>query len=703
VGVGDQASTDCGPLAAAGDPQRVADRNDTPECGAVQPNGTPLVDAPLPRDQGRSPLRTAVDISAATCATTTFSPGYYGPAAVEKLNTLFETCGASTFTFAPGATPADSVVQFDANDPDAGVDRGALVIDNPAVTVVFGVPSAAGLGGSPVPLCERASSGTSVELSGRTALRHRAGRLAVCPADGRAAVTQIPNAALDPDGSMVSPQSQFTANSQNPSGNVLDRTLRAKADFDACDSGSGFCAISRGVSTSWRDLPVAPLVSAKLNFRSIENPPVSPDGTVRGLFLKVYGANSAELARCTWFDFGRTEALTTSIDLLGPTCSGLSGQQATVLEGSTIEATFRYTTTSREVGLEVWDMRLEINSELATAETVAPGSSWATEFPAEAVLDDDQLLSRPKQPTQCFPEDIRCRRDLDRTERSVTVRDLTFPEGSQFAAQAVPLDGLGVVIRNSGAGSSNGAWVSIQKDETFIDAKLTLEDGQTCGIKSFGFSNSSQAHRIDLLGDCADVVPTSSDLVGADLTLTYRSRCLFKGPTRVPTVDGVCDTVRIPNLQFIGVVAATDVVFDAPPESVLTTDADGSGGALAVAQVFGDVLLGGSELQTVWSGGAPGAGDTLAAPLVVGDLQVGRIVSTRTDADASVGTVCCYLPDPQLGRIQAVIDGDVWAETLVEVDSIDGTATDPRALRILDWRYCGAASCGPRRPSAAGT
>jgi hypothetical protein len=122
-----------------------------------------------------------------------------------------------------------------------------------------------------------------------------------------------------------------------------------------------------------------------------------------------------------------------------------------------------------------------------------------------------------------------------------------------------------------------------------------------------------------------------------------------------------------------------------------------------VAQVFGDVLMGGSELQTVWSGGAPGAGDTLAAPLVVGNMQVGRIVSTRTDADASVGTVCCYLPDPQLGRIQAVIDGDVWAETLVEVDSIDGTATDPRALRILDWRYCGAASCGPRRPSAAGT
>ncbi len=204
VGVADQASTDCGPLVAPGDPQRVADRNDTPQCGFVQANGTPLVDAPLPRDQGRSPLRTAVDISAATCATTTFSPGYYGPAAVEKLNALFETCSNATFVFAPAATPADSVYQFDANDPDAGVDRDALVIDNQDVTVIFGVASAGALAGSPLPLCDRTESGSSIELTGRTALRHRAGRLAVCPANGRAAVTQIPNAGLDPVINLVS-------------------------------------------------------------------------------------------------------------------------------------------------------------------------------------------------------------------------------------------------------------------------------------------------------------------------------------------------------------------------------------------------------------------------------------------------------------------------------------------------------------------
>jgi len=141
------------------------------------------------------------------------------------------------------------------------------------------------------------------------------------------------------------------------------------------------------------------------------------------------------------------------------------------------------------------------------------------------------------------------------------------------------------------------------------------------------------------------------------------------------------------------------VVADPPPASELTTDADGSGGALAVAQIFGDVLMGGSELRVRWAGGAPGADVSLASPLVVGNLQAGRITST-TDADASVGVVCCYLPNPQLGRIQAVIDGNPWAEMLVEVDSIDGTATVPRQVTILDWRFCGVNACGPRRPQA---
>jgi len=192
-----------------------------------------------------------------------------------------------------------------------------------------------------------------------------------------------------------------------------------------------------------------------------------------------------------------------------------------------------------------------------------------------------------------------------------------------------------------------------------------------------------------------------------DVTLTYTLGCARFTPAFNPNgfpqplydqADN-CLTVRVPDLGFVGLEAATDVVADPPPASELTTDADGSGGTLAVAQIFGDVLMGGSELQTRWLGGAPGAGTTLSSPLVVGNLQVDKLVNAASE-NAAVGVVCCYLPNPQLGRIQAVIDGNPWAEMLVEVDSIDGTATVPRQVTILDWRFCGVNACGPRRPQA---
>ncbi len=713
VGVADQASTDCGPLVAPGDPQRVADRNDTPQCGFVQANGTPLVDAPLPRDQGRSPLRTAVDISAATCATTTFAPGYYGPAAVEKLNALFETCSNATFVFAPAATPADSVYQFDANDPDAGVDRDALVIDNQDVTVIFGVASAVALAGSPLPLCDRTESGSSIELTGRTALRHRAGRLAVCPANGRAAVTQIPNAGLDPVINLVSSNFQ-------PAADVTGSSAPAFATFpQTClfTNPPGLCR-TRNIVFTTTNLPAVPIEQVNLVFNSVETPKTQPQD--RNVELRVTNVRApGSDFTCAYSALGRTPGLGTALDLRA--CApALVGQPASVLDGARFTVTVRYgrdtaVVPGPQIRLGIWDLHLQVNTERAGG-TGATANGWNN--PTGALdYDDADVAGFVASTGSGIPAEAAKYGSwaVQGSTRTFTVTDIELDDPN-FRGRDAELSALDLVVASRepavpSEGYPTASAVSDAGDGSTLSVQITREEVGVCTFDLPGYGRSSRPVRVDLLerADCADDLLRSGDLTGLDVTLTYTLGCARFTPAFDPLgspqplfdANGNCLTVRVPDVGFVGLEAATDVVLDEPPASELTTDSDGSGGALAQAQIFGDVLMGGSELQVRWAGGAPGAGVSLASPLVVGNLQAGRITST-TDADASVGTVCCYLPNPQQGRIQAVIDGTVWAETLVAVDSIDGTATAPRELLLLDWRFCGSGGCGPRRQQVAG-
>ncbi len=714
VGVGDQASTDCGPLVAAGDPQRVADRNDTPECGFVQANGTALVDAPLPRDQGRSPLRNAVDVSAATCATTTFAPGYYGPAAVEKLNTLFETCSNTTFVFAPAATPADSVYQFDANDPDAGVDRDALVVDNQDVTVIFGVASAAALAGSPLPLCDRTESGSSIELSGRTALRHRAGRLAVCPANGRAAVTQISNAGLEPVINLVSsnfqPAAELTS-AATPAYVTFQQTCGFPPLF--VENPPGRCR-TRNIVFTTTNLPAVPIEQVNLVFNSVESPKTQPQD--RNVLVQVTNVRApGSDFTCSYSALGRTPQLGTALDL-GACAPALVGQPASVLDGARFTVTIQYGRNTAivpgpQIRLGIWDLHLQVNTERAGG-TGATADGWNN--PTGALnYDDTDLAGFVASTGAGIPAEAAKYGSwaVPDSTRTITVTGIEVDDPT-FRDRDVELSALDLVVASRepavpAEGYPTASAVSDAGDGSTLSVQITRRGAGVCSFDLSGYGRSSRPVRIDLLerADCADDLLRSGDLAGVDVTLTYTLGCARFTPAFDPLgspqplfdANGNCLTVRVPDVGFIGLEAATDVVLEEPPASELTTDADGSGGALAQAQIFGDVLMGGSELQVRWAGGAPGAGVSLASPLVVGNLQAGRITST-TDADASVGVVCCYLPNPQQGRIQAVIDGTVWAETLVEVDSIDGTATDPREVRILDWRFCGTSTCGPRRP-----
>jgi len=688
--------TDCGPLATAGTKQ-IVDRNSAPECGEN------LGDPPASVEQLVAPGTQALATVPSSCSTVmAFDPGRYTPSLVAALNNLIATCNNSTFWFKP-ASVGIGVHEFDANDPSSSVAarRTGLVIDNPTVSVVFGQPlgwdPATGGAGAAFPrACDPTVSGASIQLSGRTAIKHLAGRVAACPARSSSntalpALVQVPTAETAPDGSMVS--SEFTRNTAtNPFGNVLDPTIRASATYSGCPNNTQ-CVLDRTVVTSWRDFPSVGVTSAKLLFKSKEAPPVTPTGASRRIDLTVTSASGATLGTCG-FDQGRTQQLVTALDLLGPGCTGLSGRQATELEGSRFSARFRYTnpqcyaSPGQCISLDLWDMRLEINGVVGSGQSVAAGSGWNSSSSANNVLVDDTALATPSQATLCVPNDTRCRRDQPGAKRTVTVQDVRFPAGSALSDGTSPIDSLAVMIRNNAAGVANGSYVSDPIDESSIMARLTLQNGASCEVASPGFSNSFQITRIDLQDGCKAIVSTAGDLKDADITLTFTSNCLWYGGTRAPAsgTPALCDTVKVPQLQYVGLAATTNRILSDPPPTEATVDITGAGGRAAEFHVFGNTNLPRAQVQLHWRGTARAAGEFADTPLFGGSLLAQGLVSDMS-AGALTGTVCCT-PAGSPVRLTATVNGRVRATAVVESVAVPGALV--RRVRVLDWSVGGA-------------
>ncbi len=691
---------DCGPLATAGT-QQIVDRNSVPECGVN------LGDPPASVEQLVAPGTQSLATVPSSCSTVmAFDPGRYTPSLVAALNNLIATCNGSTFWFKP-ASVGIGVHEFDANDPSSSVAarRTGLVIDNPTVSVVFGQPlgwdPASGGAGSAFPrACDPTVSGASIQLSGRTAIKHLAGRVAACPARSSSntalpALVQVPTAETAPDGTMVS--SEFTRNTAtNPFGNVLDPTVRASATYSGCPFPNTQCTLDRTVVTSWRDFPSVPLASAKLLFRSKETPPVTPSGASRRVDLTFTSAAGTTLGTCG-FDQGRTQQLVTALDLLGPGCTGLSGRQATELEGSRLTARFRFTnpqcyaSPGQCISMDLWDMRLEVNGVVGSGQSVASGSGWNNSNSANNVLVDDTAIATPSQPTLCafpFASDPRCRRDTPGVQRTVRVQDVRFPSGSALADGTAPIDSLAVMIRNNGAGVSNGSYVSDPIDESSIMARLTLQGGASCEVMSPGFSNSFQITRIDLQDGCKAIVNTASDLTDADITLTFTSNCAWYGGTRAPVSGSPaqCDQVTVPRLQYVGLAATTNrIVSDTPPTEA-TVDVTGAGGRVAEFHVFGNTNLPRTQVQLHWRGTSRAAGEFADTPLFGGSLLAQGIVSDMS-AGVQTGTVCCT-PAGSPVRLTATVNGRVRATAVVESVAVPSSLV--RRVRVLDWSVGGA-------------
>lgn len=110
-----------------------------------------------------------------------FSPGAYDAAAVQRLNALFNGSCHRTYQFLPGD------YWFDADSGVTGSDRNALVFNDAGSNFVFGVASGWTASSSVAQVsarfpmaCDTSANGVSITLSGRSNIRHSAGRVAIC-------------------------------------------------------------------------------------------------------------------------------------------------------------------------------------------------------------------------------------------------------------------------------------------------------------------------------------------------------------------------------------------------------------------------------------------------------------------------------------------------------------------------------------------
>lgn len=106
--------------------------------------------------------------------------GSYDKTQTANLNTLFRTC-SGLIHFQPGDYWLDV-------DSGSGSDRNDLIINNPNVRVVFGTLSGTGAATDFPQACNPTANGVSITLSPRTAIRHGAGRLAICGKNGPGSV-----------------------------------------------------------------------------------------------------------------------------------------------------------------------------------------------------------------------------------------------------------------------------------------------------------------------------------------------------------------------------------------------------------------------------------------------------------------------------------------------------------------------------------
>ncbi|MCB1256395.1 MAG: hypothetical protein KDB26_04775 [Microthrixaceae bacterium] len=688
--------TDCGLLRTPGSPLFIdavagASCGDPSALSAAVPSDYAIDQtlATLPSESGGCPAGPVV----------TFSAGRYDQRAVKTLNRWFNgSCSNRTFYFPTG------VYWFDANDASKpAADRNALVIDDAGSRFVFGEPkgwsTSTGATAANFPAACNAgvsatSPGASIVLSGRTSLRHLAGRLAVCP---------FVSPAGEPYPAILQQRSQPNDVTVTP-GALLDFAPVANLISGDSSQSAGPATFSCVMPVGWESECTAqrrfevklvssasaePLRSVRVGLTGDEpNYPVSVVQSRRVEFL----VTLADASTCTTsnLDGGIDDGTETSFELLTGTCA-TKLTSSSQLDGATVRSTvsYRYAAPCLDFGgcgfggqtLVIWDVGVTVDTFTSSATSVGAVSGWSNV--ANALADDSTagvlFNSICGQPVCGGPVP-------DMTfERSFTLTNVSL------AAPLDPTDSLssiGVVIKQKGD-QAQGINSSTLSGQTSL--KLTLSDGSVCEKTFPGVVNRTGSTYYPMLSlgssQCGAVswAPThqiASLLSGASVSVSVQLNCLWP-------VGDECGGFLLPSyvqpvaIQYVGLMATTDSYKGPVTKSQIRVDSTASGSGSS-ANFFGSAMLPHTSLDIFWSG------KSSKMSLFGGELQLWSLGS-RMSAGAEADVVCCTKPEVTSHKVR--LTAYVGGRPVLSAVAI--LAPDRSRPEVLEWTQCGRnGACG---------
>lgn len=677
----------CGLLEQADSPTQVVASSGL-TCGAS-------VGAPAAQDYGIDMTERNVSGGCPSGPVVTFAAGRYGQEDVRTLNRWFDgSCPNRTFYFPTG------IYWFDANDPSvSAVRRHLLVFDDPTSSFVFGQANGwsttTGATAADFPNACRAgvaasSPGASLVLSGRTELRHVAGRLAVCPfvsSDGTAYPTVLQQSTAPRGVQVVSATSTAWANADNMrSGSSA--TPAGPAVF-TCNLPPGgltvvTCESQRSFTLGLRSEAAGPIRSASLRVTGDEtNATVSAvQSRTARVRVTLAGGGTCDAAPTAGApDNGRTSMY----ELVSGSCASAL-TDANQLDGASLEVTYAYryagvcTSSSpcpiapaNAQQLALWNTGVEVDAwtgDAGAATDVAP-LAWSPNGVQNVRVDD--TLASPSA-TLCGQPVCGLRSELT-YERSLRLSNIDSRAGADLGDDD-ELESLGIAVDQTGA-QAQGFNLATLPGRTQL--RLTLHDGTVCNRTFDGIANAQGRTYYSMIdpggSDCGGVVltpgqMTGANLIGSSIELRYVLDCI--------AVNGTCTYFQPVGLQYAGLVA-TSSTYDGPvTQAEVHVDANASG-AGSSANFFGPAYLPHSSLDIYWNGEPSGAS------IFGGELQLHSLGSVMASG-AAADVVCCTRPEVD----ERIVVLTAWIGTEKRLAVTVRIPGDPsRAATVLDWTECG--------------
>jgi hypothetical protein len=705
-------------VSSGGGPSVIDDLDDAPECSSA---AAAAVDGSANDPMGFAVTPGTPTVPTSCAAVIQIQPGTYDAGRTKALNGLINSCDGSTFHFLPG------VISFDADNPGAGANRNALVLQGDRSYFVFGAAqgwSGGGVQGSSVaanpaaPLCSPSASGTSVVLSGRTEIRHLGGRVAMCPSHSGdpdqpfPAIYQqssVPSLGIAPVGTI--PALGYECLGSPIIGVPQPKPCTVTRNYDLAVTGSG----------------AQPIDSLVLLLKGTEGNQTQNNLILdRSTSVAVIGSDGGEDCNTGAMSGTPNGDLVGAFELLTGGCAGIDNEDD--LTGTTLRVSHTLTLTRLD-GIFDWvttqqtllisDVGLLVNGFGGDASAVASQSGWTN---ANRVLSADGSWASAAMPCANASTQRLCLVPRDRETpdqrwiHSIALDDLGVDLPSAVAASGVDpnLTGLQVVMKVDPLGSATGPSAFRTDMETKL--VLTSTTGQRC-VVSEGSVNAEMEIAFDLLGAagadpaCTAALENVSDVDGADLSIEFGMACSVKtgeewrcADTSDPIVAGLLSLAGItatgpgiirpspPDIDHIGVVATTDSYFGPTTLSQVNINATTSAAGSSF-NTLGSVLMPRSDLDVFWRGPV-----TTGRSVIGGDLVLNGLGS-RMDAGAEMGSLCCsnFRPGSRTVEFTATVDGNDLLKVTVLFTDIDPAAPSVYApgyqVDVLDWATCDATGC----------